>query len=89
MRGRADGDGVEPGAGEIAHRLRSAIGATRVSPPGQNAAISASARASSRAMARAVSDEVTWAISGLKLGRPLASYSRATAAGSAARAARP
>ena len=48
------------------------FGSTRVSGPGQNAAASASAAASKRARLRAASTSATWAISGLKLGRPLA-----------------
>ena len=50
----------------------SATGSTRVSGPGQNRAASRSARSSKRATRRAMARPATWAIRGLKLGRPLA-----------------
>ena len=49
-----------------------AAGATSVSGPGQKASASRSAGAPSRASRRAAERSATWAMSGLKLGRPLA-----------------
>jgi hypothetical protein len=61
-----------------------------VSGPGQNAAASrAAAPGHAVTSARAASGSVTWAMSGLKLGRPLAAKMRATADASSASAARP
>ena len=49
-----------------------ALGRTSVSGPGQNAAASRVASASKRASACAACRSATWAMSGLKAGRPLA-----------------
>jgi hypothetical protein len=51
----------------------SATGRTKVRGPGQKAAARRSPRSSNRAIRRAAATSATWAISGLKLGRPLAS----------------
>ena len=53
-------------------RNRPISGTTSVSGPGQNALASAVARASKRPICRALARSPTWAISGLKAGRPLA-----------------
>ena len=73
VRGNPDRDGVEAGGGEIGHRAVWRLGQhqrQRARPErlGQRAAPSASKRAICRAAARSP----TWAISGLKAGRPLA-----------------
>ena len=67
----------------------SRIGRTRVSGPGQKASASLTARSSKTAKRWAAPRPVTWAISGLKRGRPLASNRAATAEGLAASAASP
>jgi len=67
----------------------SVIGATSVSGPGQNASASLTARGPSAAILSAASSPVTWAIMGLKRGRPLASNTAATARGLPASQPRP
>ena len=74
-------------SGWIAAPSRS--GSTRVSGPGQKASASFCDSGSNSAIPLAISSEETWAISGLKRGRPLASKMRATAWPLAASPARP
>ena len=64
-------------------------GSTSVSGPGQKASASLREIASNSASPSAISMSATWAISGLKRGRPLASKMRATAAPSVASPAKP
>ena len=69
----AQGHAVESGPRQIADaRAVAARGRTRVSGPGQKTSASFSARASKTPSRRAAATSATWAISGLKLGRPLA-----------------
>jgi len=55
-------------------------GTTSVSGPGQNFSASLFDSGSKRPMRSAIASEATWAMSGLKRGRPFASYILATAA---------
>ncbi len=70
-------------------RQPGARGNTRLSGPGQNAAASAQARSSKATSRAAASASATCTISGLKLGRPLASKMAATARSLLASAPRP
>lgn len=61
-----------PAVANSATGQSSVFGTTSVSGPGQNASASLNARASKRPIRRAAARSATWAISGLKAGRPLA-----------------
>ena len=73
MRGNPDRDGVEAGGGEIGDRAVLASSAAPASAaPARTPRRARSPRASKRAIRCAAARSPTWAISGLKAGRPLA-----------------
>ena len=73
MRGHPDRDGIEPGGGEIGHRAVSGLRQhQRQRPRPERLGQRGRLRRRSGAIRCAASRSPTWAISGLKAGRPLA-----------------